>query len=381
MTSSTTGHATISDGIGWRHSNSLITTKQVHYPTKTALTTTNQVVPGFSRPNENGALLNLPAGSARDDAAHDFSGPAMKARPMKHWRRKLQPAPNSGRSVNSVSLVIDTPGGTTKPGDDGLSCDCGDTKANSYAKFDEKLLKIPSQRCEPCDRVENYGFVQVGNPANPNSYQIQTGLYNTKYIGNCPANNVIKSAVTLMSKAYYGDTRAYLQSRCKRYEQKLSTNPVPGIQYIGSDHMPNWPTDECNGPQTRLTGSLLYPACSAAQRALPTKCQGTTIYKPSNATFATQGGVSSGTRTLSLRVNTVNLNGNSFYSAFGAEGANAGKYSTEYNPGYFLKNNYQPPNCKLFYGSKTGNRTACFYSPIENRNVTPASAVTAAGYE
>jgi hypothetical protein len=375
-----TGHATISDGIGWRRTNSLITTKQVHYPTKTAPTTTSQVVPGFSRPNENGALLNIPAGSTRDEAAHNFSGPAMKARPMKHWRRKLQPTPNSGRSVNSVSLVIDTPGGTAKSGN-GTTCDCGDSAANSYAKFDEKLLKIPSQRCEPCDRVENYGFVQVGNPANTNSYQIQTGLYNTKYIGNCPANNIIKSAVTLMSKAYYGDTRAYLQSRCKRYEQKLSTNPVPGIQYIGANHMPNWPTDDCNGPQTRLTGSLLYPACSAAQRALPTKCQGTTIYKPNNVPFAKQGGVSSSTRTLSLRVNTVNLNGNSFYSAFGAEGANAGKYSTEYNPGYFLKNNYQPPNCKLYYGSKTGNHTVCFYSPTENRNVTPASAVTADGYK
>jgi hypothetical protein len=381
MTSATGhAHATISDGIGWRHTNSLITTKRVHYPTKTGPTTTNQVVPGFSRPNENGALLNLPVGSARDEAAHNFIGPAMKARPMKHWRRKLQPTPSSGRSGNSVSLVIDTPGGTTKSGN-GVSCGCGDTNANSYATFDEKLLKIPSQRCEPCERVENNGYVQVGNPVDPFSYQIQTGLYNTKYIGNCPANNVIKSAVTLMSKAYYSDTGAYLQSRCKRYAQKLSTNPVPGIQYIGPNHMPNWPTDECNGPQTRLTGSCLYPSCSAAQRALPTKCQGTTIYKPNNVPFAKQGSVSSSTRTLSLRVNTVNLNGNSFYSAFGAEGANAGKYSTEYNPCYFLKNNYQLPNCKLYYGSKPGNRTACFFTPTENSTMTPASAVTAAAYQ
>jgi hypothetical protein len=369
-----TTKATISDGIGWRHSNSLITTKQPHHPTKTALTTTNQVVPGFSRPNENGALVNIPVGALRDAAATEFSGPARKARPMKHWRRKLQPTPNSGRSVNSVSLTIDTPGGTTKAGN-GVSCACSTTTANSVAKFDEKLLKIPSQKCQPCDRVENKGYVQVGNPADSNSYQIQTGLYNTKYVGVCPANNVIKSAVTLMSKAYYSDTRGYLQSRCKRYDQKLSTNPVPGIQYIGADHQPNWPTEECYGPQTRLTGSCLYPACSAIDKALPNKCQGTTIYKPSNVAFAKQGGVSSSTRTLSLRVNTVNVNGNSFYSAFGAQGANAGKYSTEYNPGYFVKNNYQPPNCKLYYGSKPGNHTACFYSPTENRNGTPASLV------
>ena len=370
-----TPKATISDGIGWRHSNSLITTKQPHYPTKTAATTTNQVVPGVSRPNVNGALLNVAAGAQRDAAAQEFSGPARRARPMKHWRRRLQPALNSGRSVNSVSLVIDTPGGTTKAGN-GASCACGTSTTDSVAQFDEKLLKLPSQKCQPCDRVENKGYVQVGNPADPRSYQIQTGLYNTKYVGVCPANNVIKSAVTLMSKAYYSDTRAYLQSRCKRYDQKLSTNPVPGVQYIGADHTPNWPNNDCLGPQTRLTGSCLYPACSQKQSLEPTKCQGTTIYKPNNVPFAKQGGVSSSTRTLSLRVNTVNVNGNSFYSAFGAQGANAGKYSTEYTPGYFVKDNYQVPQCRRL----PGNHTACFYSPIENRTTTPASALTAAGY-
>ena len=365
-TPTTTVNATISDGIGWRHSNSLITTKQPHYPTKTALTTTNQVVPGFSRPNENGALVNIPVGAQRDAAAQEFSGPARKARPMKHWRRKLQPAPNSGRSVNSVSLTIDTPGGTTKAGN-GVSCACSTATANSVAKLDETLMNVPSQKCQPCERVTNPGYVQVGNPADPNSYQIQTGLYNTKYVGVCPANNVIKSAVTLMSKAYYSDSRAYLQSRCKRYDQKLSTNPVPGVQYINPiSHEPNSPNNDCYGPQTRLTGSCLYPACSAIDKAMPNKCQGTTIYKPSNASFAKQGGVSSSTRTLNLRVNTVNVNGNSFYSAFGAQGANAGKYSTEYNPGYFVKNNYQPPICNRHV--MPGNRTACFYSPIENRN-------------
>jgi hypothetical protein len=120
----------------------------------------------------------------------------------------------------------------------------------------------------------------------------------------------------------------------------------------------------------------LYPACSKAERQEPNTCQGTTIYKPSNVTFAKQGGVSSSTRTLSLRVNTVNVNGNSFYSAFGAQGANAGKYSTEYNPGYFVKNNYQVPQCRRL----PGNSTMCFFTPTENRTTTPASAVTAAGY-
>jgi hypothetical protein len=116
----------------------------------------------------------------------------------------------------------------------------------------------------------------------------------------------------------------------------------------------------------------LYSNYTAVISARPqSECQGTTIYKPNNVKFAKQGGVSSSTRTLSLRVNTVNLNGNSFYSAFGAEGANAGKYSTEYNPGYFLKNKYQPPNCSLYYGSKTGNHTVCFHYPVLTPTPTP----------
>ena len=40
---------------------------------------------------------------------------------------------------------------------------------------------------------------------------------------------------------------------------------------------------------------------------------------------------------MNLRVNTVNVNGNSFYSAFGSQGANAGKYSTEYNNSLFIQ--------------------------------------------
>jgi len=324
-------------------------------------------------------MLNLPL-TEREDAARNFSGPALKARPMKHWRRKLQPTPNSGRSVNSVALSIDTPGGTTKSGN-GVSCDCGDVSADSTVKLDQKLLKIPSQKCEKCEKVENNGYVQVGEPSNPNSYQIQTGLYDTKYIGCCPSNNIIRSATTLMSKAYYSDTGAYLQSRCKRYQQKLSTNPVPDVKYFAPDGAPLWPDNKCFGPQTRLTGSCLYPSCSVNQLMLSNKCQGTTIYKPSNVSFAKQGAVCSGTRTLSLRVNTVNLNGNSFYSAFGAEGANAGKYSYEYNPGYFVKNNYQAPNCALYYGSKTGNHTVCFYSPTENRTATLPNPGTADGYK
>lgn len=163
---------------------------------------------------------------------------------------------------------------------------------------------------------------------------------------------------------------------------KLQISTVPSGPWF---HTYSYSGTTFRAPITGLHGSVLYyfqisaennaglysnytPVMSARPQNV---CQGTTIYKPNNVKFAKQGGVSSSTRTLSLRVNTVNLNGNSFYSAFGAEGANAGKYSTEYNPGYFLKNKYQPPNCSLYYGSKTGNHTVCFHYPVFTPRPTP----------
>ena len=46
----------------------------------------------------------------------------------------------------------------------------------------------------------------------------------------------------------------------------------------------------------------------------------TIIYKPSNQNFSQQGAVSSGLRTLNAKVNNINKNANSFYTAWGREG-------------------------------------------------------------
>ena len=49
---------------------------------------TNSVVPAWSRP-----LINGPTNTAD-------SGQAFKARPIKHWRKQLDPRKGSGRSSN-----------------------------------------------------------------------------------------------------------------------------------------------------------------------------------------------------------------------------------------------------------------------------------------
>ena len=74
-------------------------------------------------------------------------------------------------------------------------------------------------------------------------------------------------------------------------------------------------------------------------------------------------------------MNNINKNANSFYTAWGREGANAGKYSSNVNPPIFLKSRYQVciPNIRrrVIWNNNTGrqpnggsgNHTLCFHTP------------------
>ena len=68
----------------------------------------------------------------------------------------------------------------------------------------------------------------------------------------------------------------------------------------------------------------------------------TTIYKPNNRPFAQQGAVDGGSRIAKLKYDTITKNGNSFRSAYGAQGANAGKYRPDGGAPYFLKSKTFP---------------------------------------
>ena len=72
-----------------------------------------------------------------------------------------------------------------------------------------------------------------------------------------------------------------------------------------------------------------------------------------------QGAVSSSSRLERLKLNTITKNGNSFKTAFGSEGANAGKYHGTSTAPYFLKSKYQP--CVPHH--RNGDHTNCFMTP------------------
>ena len=326
--------------LNFRTSNSLITTRVPHYATKTA--TANSIVPGLHRPNTNGVPSNI--------HQHDFEGPEFKARPIKHWRRQLvptsvnvtgsssapsgpsQPIGSSGRRNATVGLLMDRPGAVSYVGD--ASCECVQQPGNSYT-ISEHFNANPKNAVGTI--IENKGVIDNGD------YEINTGIYNTRYICCTPQNNIIKSATSLISRAYYSDSFGYLKSRCKTYQQNASINRTSGVTYLGPDGQHIWATSSANGSQVYQTNDIYNP------RVNPYVCGGsgasTVIFKPNNYQYSVQGAVDSSTRIEKLKLNTINTNANSLRSAFGNEAASACRFTGSSDTPYFLKNKYQPPIC------------------------------------
>ena len=335
----------MSKPINFSSSNNLISTRQPWVPNKNKIpkkANSKAIVGGMSRPNTNlghNPNVSTDVMIANADA---FSGPDRRPRPMKHWRRQLNVNGNSGRSATSIS-VVNRPGGSVFRGYNPVNdCACDASGNNQFITFDDKFLQSPYKSIKPSttiplangttnNKIQNNGSVVVGD------YEIQTGLYNTKTICSTKPNNIIKSAVTLLSKSYYSDSKAYLKARCKLYSQKQSIQEIPGNDY-GTVNDPAYPSNSPNGSQVFKTTNCMNPNQTGRE------CKNTTIYKPSNEQFAKQGAVDNGTRLAKLKYDIITKNGNSFRSAFGAQSANAGKYHGDYNgtAPYFLKSALSP---------------------------------------
>ena len=282
-------------------------------------TSTNIAIPTFSRP----LLPNEPK----------QNGPDFKARPIKHWRKQLNQIDGSGRGRAGVGIPSDLPGGEVYLGKDNTEClYCGQSDESNAGGLKSIIFSETRNNFQQ--------GVKVFNDLNSNVICIACN----------PENNIIKSARTVIGKKYYSDTIGYLKSRCLTYKQRLSGERVSGINYVTSDDNIIWPSDSPTGSQVRNT---LNCAKSCNQNTPIT-----TIYKPNNIQYATQGAVSSSSRITRLKLNTINKNGKSFETAYGAHAANAGKYQGTSEAPYFVKSKTNICNPSLYH--RNGNRTMCF---------------------
>ena len=284
---------------------------------------TNSVVSAWSRP-----LINGPTNT-------QDSGQAFKARPIKHWRKQLNPRKGSGRSSVGIGMPMDRPGGSTYLGDNPKRCKC-ETKDETVNLKENITRTHKIVKPTPADTV----YDENGKPV---------------CVACNPETNVIKSASTIVKKNYYTDSRAYLKSRNKTYERNLSGTRNENIKYIDQYGNVLWPTMTLDGPQVRDPLSC----ADRCQYAPNSNVRSRTIYKPNNRQFGVQGAVSSSSRLERLKLNTITKNGNSFKTAFGSEGANAGKYHGTSTAPYFLKSKYQ----KCVPHHRNGDHTNCFFTP------------------
>jgi hypothetical protein len=110
-------------------------------------------------------------------------GPAFKARPINHYRKRLMPSSESGTGNSAVGMPVDRPGGSVILGT--TACD------------DEK-------------------------------YVLKTTINNDS---DCATCNPTKSSSTKLEKTYYTDSRAYLRARCQTFDQKTKIGEKNGDFY------------------------------------------------------------------------------------------------------------------------------------------------------
>jgi hypothetical protein len=355
----------MSKPVNFSYSNSLRTSEQPMVKQKGTTNNTGTtmaassygVMSSISRPNVNVGHLG-PGQTPMNDLYEynlNFRGPFARPYPMKHWRRQLNVNGNSGRSAALVTIA-ERPGGTVFRGyiAPGVTCACDPCGNNLFITFDNKFLQSTSKSIKPQkspaladtknNQVENNGFIQVGPVDNIQSYQIQTGVYETRYLcysNERDARKRIRS-VTKLSQSYFSSTKQYLKNKCSLFEQKQSINPIQGNDYTNyyiGDRSTQYNTQNCTNPYE--TGR---------------NCHNVTYYNPSNPKFSNQGAVESSTRTLKLNVDTITKNASSFRSAWGYAASNAGKYQGESFSPYFIKSKYTLPLAWRYMG----NRQNCY---------------------
>lgn len=309
-----------------------------------------EITPSNARPLTNGVWNNNEANNTKD-------GNAFLPRPIKIWRKQLQPDLIRGGSKLKFIVEPSQPGGTIYLNgnvDEKKEC-CQinniTTKLASNITIEKNNKYCNNSNCSYTVTAQNVNDGWNGPIG--------------KKICCSPEYNIIKPATTLLSKKYYTDSRAYLRSRNKLYNQKLTNLPYPGVSYTENGKV-LYPNNEPLGPQVFSTGECPEGACDSLPQI--------TIFKPSNREFKVQGAVSSSTRLEKLKLDTVKKSANSFSTPYGKSAANAGAYYLNGNTPYLVKDKIG--KCEHYH--RNGNFTKCFHTNssstfTNNRRITTIS--------
>lgn len=360
---------------------------QPYVPWKDKTNMLTSAVPTWSRPIENGAKApKVVEYNGETHIEYDRDNGAFgKARPIKHWRKQLDPRRSSGRGRPGVGMPMDVPGGKVALGKKTDVKNVQDRIAQIQSEIiviNDKINKMEESQPDNKEKkdIENDKNIvrllekeikrltstlyecECKNAKRLDDYVIPDNRYQNNVLDSkknstcCRQANVIKPATTVLSKNYYTDSRAYLKSRGKRFQQNLSGTEARGIEYVDNE-----------------TGRLLYPSDKAdgirwrgpqISNGEYCPCPANLIYKPNNREFSVQGAVDSSSRVERLKLKTITKSANSMggrngKGPFGMEGVNASRYRGNPNAPYFLKSKNEV--CHNHH--RDGDHTVCFLTP------------------
>lgn len=254
--------------LNFRTSDTLITTKVPHYPTK--VDTGTQIVPGWNRPNANGLNSNI--------ISSDYNGPNFKARPLKHWRRQLRSYNGSDPCIISLNVWSKSES-ILDPGNSFLfvSASSDGTKAVGGGGIS---LQLPPPVFAP-NIAGLWYTTDSGKTWNPSTYSlnsspINTGIFNVSMSGDGTyavagcyfAVNTVTSFEGILYSSNGGQTWTQSNIINHKYQyicisgdgktaiagsnDKLITGTDYGISYSSSSGA-SWNTVPFSGLQAQLT--------------------------------------------------------------------------------------------------------------------------------
>lgn len=286
---------------------------------------TKSVVSQWSRPYKNGdTQFHPPASHAR---YRRFTGSWNVSRPIKHWRKQLNPIGVQGPSKNSYL-------GLEKPASNVVA-------TQTVPECKDNIMYLNTD--------ENTNYNTTGNiSANSDNDECNCDAWRKKVKSTRGMNTRFINPIDLSlppNKSYSFNTKQYLQMRNKTYLQKLSGSNKADIDYVTTDNtccvQPIPYSNTRNGTQVR---SSLYSSdndlCSTNKDI---------IVKPNNQQYFQQGSVSSSSRLLRLKYNTIKYSAKSFDTAYGSSASKAGQYSENGNGPYFVKSKINVCNPSLYH--------------------------------
>ena len=251
----------------------------------------------------------------------------MNPQPLKIYRKEIASMPlktcNRRTSVK-ISDLMETPGGNI------VNSIESDNKTNGLVNI--TYPDLPNLLGE----YTNYTCCDIPLP---------TSAANSNLVNRClstqnNALNRVRSSGMIRRKydinknndTYYTSAGQYLDSRNKTFVQ----NTYHMLRKGDSTSVPGSAKS-----QTNVYASNTIAHCSGGDTSyIPV------YYKPSNTKFAEQGGVSSSTRILRLKYDTITDAGQKLQTVFGKATANAFAYSTTDSSLYSLKTKTGYPNIK-----------------------------------